>query len=128
MINVSKPVLLGLVITTVAIIVALELIQLLISFQVFPSVFPSQVWSPIVTSVPLAITAIAAVVALLQLLIFLRAPKVQEEINDLIKTYNGKSGQEQINFGNTLVQSIRNRLASEAELLSREIASYLDFN
>lgn len=126
MIKVSKPILFGLVIAAVAIIFALELIQLVIAFQAFPSVFRSQVWSPIVSSVPPAITAIAAVVALLQLLIFLRASKAQEEINNLVTTYNGKMVQDTNAFGDALVKTIRNRLASEADFSSRDIVDYLD--
>jgi hypothetical protein len=126
--NISKSVLFGIVIITCAIIVALETIQLLIVFHRFPSVFPADFWVPIISSVPIAITAIAAVVALLQLLLILRQAKAREKIDDLIASYTEKrvsNAPDQTIFGGYVARTIRNRLASEARLSSPEIVDYL---
>ncbi len=129
MINISKPVLLVLVTFSVAIIVALEFIQLLIVFQAFPSVFPDKIWSPIITSVPISITAIAAVVALLQLLLILKQAKARNEMDNSIENYNEASllplSPEQRRRADREAWTMRDDLAPEVHFSSREIKSYL---
>ncbi len=121
--NISKPVLFASVIIAIVIIALAEVIQVVLALG-FPSLYT--IWSPIISSIPNAITSCAAVVALLQLLLILKQAKAREKIDDLIASYNLKRvsmASDRTAFGDHMVRTIRN-LALEARFSSHEIENY----